>query len=452
MIGEHTRDDLDAFGLLEARDDPAFRFGDTDASPAVAGGTFSAAMSQLPTAQVQLRSDLARGLLIDYLAPAHLRDGGAERFIGDVLSATPDGDRIDVELTNMPELEESTTGAMATRGVPHHEVVYILTRTAGLHDGQLNIYGLDKLPHELFEVVVPVEGIVVGEPTTIGGCRLLPSDAVSERLREFTENEHLLGPFARAPCAAIALASGTRLLDAENAALTRIDHALAWIAVSLRYGLSHWPDGRGVRFARTAFNALPDRVDVAWVRGLATARQLIHDTGPTAHRPQLDLDSDHLPGDPPARWSLQDRQAAAALRRAAGATDPVQAVTALWDAIEFYVASTPTHVLFSNAQLKVLREAVPGDLPAALRARAIEAINRLSQPALLTRLRAAIEADGVPTADDEWELLQRLRRSRNALVHGAGAQAAGSTREIARATAFVARLLVHRAHGASEHD
>jgi hypothetical protein len=273
---------------------------------------------------------------------------------------------------------------------------------------------------------------------------------ITERLAELTEDEPLLGPFTRAPCAAVALASGSRLLDAEAAALTRIDHALAWIAVSLRYALSHWPDGRPVRFARTAFHALPGRVDKAWVRGLATARQLVHDTGPTGHRPQLDLERDHLVGEPPARWSLQDRQAAAALRRAAAATDPIQAVTALWDAIEFYVAGTAAPELFSAAHLKALRKAVPKDLPAPLRARAIEAINRLNQPALLTRLRAAVEADGVPTADDEWDLLRDLRRSRNALVHGAGAQAAASRREIARATAFVARLLVHRAHRAAE--
>jgi hypothetical protein len=450
MSSEREVDDLDAFGLLAGRAAPPTRFGASDAGPAMDRGTFNEALSKLPKARMRLRSDLARGLLIDYLAPVQVGYGQAKQFVGDVLTATPDADRIELDLATMPELEESTTGAMATWDVTHHEMVYILARTAGLDDEQVNIYGLDALPHELFEIVVPVDGISVAEPTTIGGCRLVPASVITARLAELTEDEPLLGPFARASCAAIALASGSRLLDAEAAALTRIDHALAWIAVSLRYGLTHWPDGRPVRFARTAFHALPVRVDKAWVRGLGTARQLVHDTGPTAHRPQLDLDRDHLVGEPPALWSLQDRQAAAALRRAAAATDPIQAVTALWDAIEFYVAGTAAPELFSAAQLKALRKAVPDDLPAPLRARAIEAINRLNQPALLTRLRAAVEDDGVPTADDEWDLLRDLRRSRNALVHGAGAQAAASSREIARAAAFVARLLVHRAHRASE--
>lgn len=56
----------------------------------------------------------------------------------------------------------------------------------------------------------------------------------------------------------------------------------------------------------------------------------------------------------------------------------------------------------------------------------------------------------MPSADDEWTLLQQLRRSRNALVHGAGAHAALSSRDIVRAVAFVARLLVYRAYRVSE--
>ena len=441
--------DLDALGLLAAADAHDVRFGMTNVGSAMSGGTFSEAVSKLPKAWLRLRSRLARGLLIDYLAPVSARYGVAKQFVGDVVTARPEGDLVHVDLSSMPELEESMTGALATWGVPHYEVMHVLTRSAGLTDDQLNIEGLDTLPHELLEVVVPVDGISLTDAMTIGGCRLMPSGVITQRLRDLTQDDDLTGAFERAPCAAVALVSGARMLDAEAAGLAQIDHALAWIAVSLRYGLTHWPHGSPQRFERAAFQAVPQRIDLVWLRALSTGRQMIRETGPAGSRPRLDLQAGHLLGEPPTGLSVQDRQAVEALRRAGAASDPIQAITAFWDAIEFYVAGTPGPALFSDAQLKALRKAVPRDLPPPLRARAIESINRLNQPALLARLRAAVEADGVPSADDEWELLQRLRRSRNALVHGAGTHAASSPRDIARAVAFVARLLVYRAHHVS---
>jgi len=441
---------FDELGLLGNSHLADVRFGAVDVRPAVSGGTFSEAMSKLPRAEIRLRERLARGLLIDYLAPVSARFGQSKQFVGDVLSAVPEQDVVQVGLSSMPELEESTIGFLATWGVPHYEVVHVLTRTAGLTEQQLRIQDLDALPMELFEVVVPVDGLSVDEPTMVGACRLMPFAAISDELRELAEDEDMIGTFERAPCVAVALASGARMLDAESAGLTEIDYVLAWIAVGLRYGLTHWPDGTPRRFDRSSFRALPQRGDLVWLRGLINGRQWIRSTGPTSSRPRLDLDLQHLGGDPPRGLSVQERQAIESLRRAAAASDPIQAITALWDAIEFYVAGTSGARHFSDGDLKALRRAVPKDLPPPLRSRAIESINRLNQLPLLSRLRAAVEADGVPSDDEEWEMLQRLRRSRNALVHGAGAESASSEREILRAIAFVARLLVFRAHRISE--
>src|SRR5581483_9991167 len=151
-------------------------------------------------------------------------------------------------------------------------------------------------------------------------------------------------------------------------------------------------------------------------------------------------------------FSLQDDQSVQALRRAAVTDDPVQAVTAVWDAIEFYVAGTAGPRTFDEDTIKSLRKTVPRDLPPPLRGRVLNAINRLNQAPLLTRLRAAMTEDGVPSAAEEWKLLQRLRRSRNAIVHGAGYEAAADARDLARAQAFVARLLIYRAHRLAEGD
>lgn len=449
MTVDHNPEEFDELGVLGNSHLADVRFGAVDVRPAMSGGTFSEAMSKLPRAEVRLRERLARGLLIDYLAPVSARFGESKHFVGDVLSAVPDQNVIEIGLSSMPELEESTIGVLATWGVPHYEVLHVLTRTAGLTEQQLKIQDLETLPMELFEVVVPVDGLSVDEPTTVGPCRVMPFAAIADELCEMTDDEEMIGSFERAPCVAIALASGARMLDAESAGLTEIDHVLAWIAVGLRYGLTHWPDGTARRFDRTSFRALPQRRDLVWLRGLINGRQWIRSTGPTASRPRLDVRLQHL-GEPPQGLSVQDRQAIESLRRAAAASNPIQAITALWDAIEFYVAGTSGPRPFADAELNALREAVPKDLPPALRSRAVDSINRLNQLPLLSRLRAAVDADGVPTDDDEWSLLQRLRRSRNALVHGAGVESVSSQREILRGVAFVARLLVFRAHRVSE--
>src|SRR5438105_230214 len=54
----------------------------------------------------------------------------------------------------------------------------------------------------------------------------------------------------------------------------------------------------------------------------------------------------------PPDLSLQDRQALLALRRAVTEDDPLGRVSAIWDAIEFYVAGTAVPALFTRDELK----------------------------------------------------------------------------------------------------
>lgn len=445
---EIDQGDFDELGLLANRHDAEVLFGAVNVRPAMTGGTFHEAMSELPQASIRFDAQLARGLLIDYLAPVMAAYGSPPRprFFGDVLSAVPAGDAIDLDLSSMPELQESMIGALMTSNVPHYEVMHVLTRSAGLTEGQINIEGLDKLPLEVFEIAAPVDGLSIETPATVGTVRLVPFDTVAVALRTLNDDPEMIGPFERAGCVALSTASASRMLDAEAIGLSEIDHALSWLAVGFRYGLSHWPDGQPRQFNRGAFRALPERADRVWLRGVMSGRQMLRSPSNVPTRPELDLSLLHLDVEPPSGLSVQDRQAIEALRRAAGATDPIQAITALWDAIEFYVAGTTGHKTFSELELKDLRKAVPKSLAAPLRARAIESIGRLNQLPLLSRLRAAVDEDAVPTDDDEWAMLQRLRRSRNALVHGAGAESISPPREILRAIAFVARLLVYRAH------
>jgi hypothetical protein len=441
---------LDRLGLLAARDAASVSIGGTDVRPVMFGANLHEAMSQLPRADLKLREPLARGMLIDYLAPVAFQVPSARRagprFVGDVIWARPDGEDIAVELSGMPQLTESQVGLFATWNVPHQEHVYALMRAAGLTDDQLNIEGLDTLPREVFEVIVPIGGLVVQERTELAEVTLIAPASVIGALKELTDDADLIEPFERADCVAICDVCAALMFDAEQQAIANVDSALEWLAVTLRYGAAHWPGGRPRRFERAEFRALPQRGELTWVRGVVNARQWIRGTGPVSVTPRLDLRPRHLDLQPPASFSVQDHQAVQALRRVSSTTDPIQAVTAIWDAIEFYVAGISGPQLFDDRTLKKLRKAIPKDLPAPLRGRAIDAINRLNQMPLLTRLRAAAEEEGVPTNDDEWGVLQRLRRSRNALVHGASANAGASASDLQRAQSLVARLLVYRAH------
>jgi hypothetical protein len=188
---DHNPEEFDELGVLGNSHLADVRFGAVDVRPAMSGGTFSEAMSKLPRAEVRLRERLARGLLIDYLAPVSARFGESKHFVGDVLSAVPDQNVIEIGLSSMPELEESTIGVLATWGVPHYEVLHVLTRTAGLTEQQLKIQHLETLPMELFEVVVPVDGLSVDEPTTVGPCRVMPFAAIADELCEMTDDEEM---------------------------------------------------------------------------------------------------------------------------------------------------------------------------------------------------------------------------------------------------------------------
>lgn len=447
---DRDADDLDRLGLLRARDRTDLRVGDTDVRPLLRTATLHEAMSELPRAHIELRESLVRGSLVDYLAPVTFSVPGSRRegprFVGDVTVAAPQGDRISVDVASMPELTETEVGLFATWNVPTIEHIHAVARAVGLPDENINIEGLDTLPAEVFEVVVPVEGVVVDGRTELGEIWLDRPESVARALDGPGADAAFTDPFTRADCVATAHVVANLMFHAEEDATAMVDAALGWLSVALRYGMSHWPDGTAHRFDRAEFRAVPRRQEVAWVRGLVNGRHWIRGTGRVAVNPTFALQARHVDLKSPQTFSLQDDQAVQALRRAAATDDPVQAVTAVWDAIEFYVAGTAGPRSFDEDTLKALRKTVPKDLPPPLRGRVIDAIDRLNQAPLLTRLRVAMTEDGVPSADDEWKLLQRLRRSRNAIVHGAGGEAAADARDLARAQAFVARLLIYRAH------
>ncbi len=449
-VGGPGGEDLDALGLLALGSGAQTRFGDVEVTAALRGLKARSALNDLPSAELGLELELLGGRPPDYFAPVEIaRVAPGQKhllFTGSVLSAQPAAGRVELSLASMPEMNERAMPSFVAWMVSAPEITHGMLRSAGMQESQLNIEGLDELPFESFEVIVPVQGLQVPERAALDDVYFLPAGAARAAVARLGVAEPLAGSFTGADCHAVTFVTATRMFDAEVAGLSRIDVALSWLSVQARYGLALWPDASARSYSRAVSRSSVRRGDLVWVRGLASARQWMRSPMFIAQAQSFDLQSGHPLGAGQLRLlSLQERQAALALRRAGSGWEPLQAITALWEAVEFYVAKVELPELFSPAQLRMLRKAVPKDLPQPLRARAIKAINRLNEPALMSRLRAASERDGVLLSKAEWELLSRLRRARNEAVHGTS-RTTVTEWQIDLGVSIVARLLLHRAY------
>jgi hypothetical protein len=137
------------------------------------------------------------------------------------------------------------------------------------------------------------------------------------------------------------------------------------------------------------------------------------------------------------------REAFLAWRRAAEESDPLAAVVAMWECLEFYVSGVSVDQLFTKPERRaVLKRATEG-LEGVQLERTREVVGRLNEAPLLVRLRAALEQDGVPCTVGEFKLLRELRQLRNDFVHGESRNLP-SEADLRYAKAIVNRMLVHR--------
>lgn len=440
--------DLDALGLLANRRRFSVRFGEVEAGPALRGANMSSAMNQMPNAEVTI--DLARlGAPVDYLSGMSIAalegDRAFPRFVGSVVSAEPkrDGtDEVAVEAVGAAALSERQIMGMAVRGVPPFELVYVVARSAGLREEQLNIDGVARLPRESFEVLAPVDNVVVDHATEFAGVRFLPRDACARALAALEVDNDLRDAYA-APAYALALVTASRCLDAEERGLALIDLAVAWLIVRLRYGLAVLPDGQPLPFQRNESLASPARRDIVFVRGLATTRQWLRRPRTIAAPRSVDLTPSNPRLDPNlSRLSLQERQAMLALARAAHEVDPIGRVQALFEAIEFYVGDIKVDKLFSKCDRKGILRALPR-LMAEQSRRIEQLVGDLNNAPLRTRLMRALDIDGVLVTAPEIELLWRLRDLRNDVVHGRRSDLP-VTEDVEYGVSIVSRMLVYR--------
>jgi hypothetical protein len=242
-------------------------------------------------------------------------------------------------------------------------------RAAGSAPQDTRIDGLDTLPFEPMWVLAPIGGVRAVRPARVGVVQFVDGETGREMLRRFRPplEPRFSDPLKDAAAFARVPVAQRLLYDAEEEGLAIIDAAAAWLTMRLRYTWSHLPDGRLQHYQRAATPAAAQRLDGVgvlavqgdrrWWRGTTVERA----SGEAPLRPGAPWTETTLPAD----LAPGDRQALLALQRAATAGDAVQRVTALWEAIEFYVGRRGPEKPFRRDEVTAIVERARAGLPDA---------------------------------------------------------------------------------------
>jgi hypothetical protein len=425
-------------------------FAAVDVGAAVRDLTARTSIEDLPSAEFVLDVDaLPNGAVVDYLAEVRItavwQGNESPLFTGAVVAATPRETGIYVQCRGATALTEELFPPFASSNLSAADIIHLVTRSAGFPDKRLRIEGLDELPREPFEVAVPLRGVSSPTAIRIGGVKLV-GRIEAEALLYGLLASRLRARFLDAKTWAVACISASTAYHAEEAGLAEIEVALAWLAARARYGLIALPGAELLSFRRADAQARPSRDEIVFARGLRTQRRWLRSLAPAAHEGGLSLDDPKLLSpELTSGLTLQDRQALLASRRATTDPDPLGAVGALWDAIEFYATGTTVPPLFTPADLESIRDSLPGSFSTEQRNRILDAVAGLNSPPLMTRLRAALKHDAVPTNEGEIVLLRRLRKLRNDAAHGRGV-GVPATEDVQHAVGVLSRMLAYRVH------
>jgi hypothetical protein len=423
-------------------------FGDVEVGGAVSNVKTRSAVNDLASAEFVLDLALAPDAAVDFFAEVRIvaEYGGTPYplFTGNVVDAEVDEKVVRVRCGAGIALQERLMPPLASADVRGVDMLYTILRSVGFTEERMRLDGLDELPVEPFELTAPIDRATAPAENAIGHVQLLAPGEVEGVLDSIDVSEDLRSRFLGASLYARAFEVGARSFDVEQRALREIDAVLAWLAVRVRYGLARLPAGDVVGFRRSQAQALPARRDVVLLRGLDTGRRWVRVLGASSQSTELPLNNSacFVPR-LPVTLTAQERQALLACRRAAEENDPLGCVTAVWDAIEFYVGDMRLPDLFTKTELKAIKNALPTGLTESQLNRLEVRLAELNAPPLLARLSAVLADDQVPISGDEMNLLRRLRRLRNAAVHGHGGELPRPS-ELERAISIVSRMLVFR--------
>ena len=431
-------------------------FGEVEVTPAVSEGRGRQGLDDIPEAEMKLDPRLVGSAQVDFwdLVSQESKAAGQREanFSGVVQRATVEAEKVALHCEGAAELTEHMTGGMVAAAFEPAELMEAMIAQSGF-EGELILSETPRQrPAEDFEVIVPVRGLAIEDPLSIGAVRFISKAAGIERISELAievdsgTGADLQAEFRLASSYACARIHTSKPHVAEDDGLAQIEVALSWLITRARYGLATLPSGRPQDFSRQQALRSPEVGPVVLVHGLSSDRQWLR--WPEGERTPMERTlrpgSTQLEPQLPIELPLKDSQALLALRLAAVQTDPYSQVQAIWQAIESYSAKTKVRTLFSADQLEAIRDRMPKDLD-PIRADALDrAIAGLNDPPLRTRMTQRLKRDGVPVSDSELVLLKRLRDIRNDVVHGRTPRKVPTREEINQGIGIVARMLVYR--------
>ena len=426
------------------------RFGESEISDSrITGNVSSEADKIYLTAELVLPDELLTAASPDYQAEVEISAStGTDRhvlFTGYVDRVIPEEGSTRICLvTRSRFMNEVSLGGFGYRNVHAGEIAWTIAQSVGFPPEKITIQDWTPGPTELFEVATTVDGIFVDRPIALGKVTLFPNGTASH-LADGMGPDELRERYAGGSAWALVFPTAQTLLEAEAEGLKQINLALAWLAARTRYSSVALPGGRPHAFRRHWTLSRVSLRDVVVVRGLSTSRKWLRALRGIPSKPELtiedidDLESPLLPGEAP----VQVAEAISAWWRAAEVSNPLEAVVALWEAIEFYASGTKVEKLFTKSEVRIIREASAEGLSDRKKQRLKEVLDMLNQAPLMIRLREALEDDGVPYTDEELNLLQKVRKRRNDLVHGRSREAPAEN-DLRYAVAIVNRMLVYR--------
>ena len=388
----------------------------------VSGLRMTSSISDLSNATMV--AQISRTATPDWSRPLTVDIDGNLVHTGSVISAIPSADGVTVDTTTGVEMTEVLMPMMAAEDFPAQDVVYDAARGAGFKRERMEIHGLDDLPIEPMEVVVPLKDVRVTRPTALGRVTLLPTDIGRQALAQFrSPPEAASQAWGDSEAFALMICNSSLLTEATVEALELLDAVLSLLIVRARFGHARLPDGTLTTYTRTASRSLPRREGPISVRGLLSGKRWLKDPETITKREPLDLEAGDLrwPGTP-TEWSSSERLSWLAACRAASATDPIEKATAISEAWEFYCADVVPQPIFTEDERDRLRRELPDWLSEAQRHRAAGVLDTMlnSRP-LWHRVTIAFERDGVLVTKDEWRTLRKVRNLRNRAVHGSEA-------------------------------
>jgi hypothetical protein len=438
-----------SLGMSRSPNGIAVRFGDTEIVGAGVEGKVRNVINDAAYAQVVIPNELLANADPDYLAAVEVfAVHGTRRttlFTGFVDRVLPEGDKTRMDLvTQTQSMKETATGGLGLRQVDAREMMWALSVLGGYAEDKVEVEGWEPGPLEVFEVATAVDGILADVPATFGSVTLHPEGPVAT-LADGLGPEELRERYTGAPAWALVLKTARTLYEAEAAGIRDIDLALAWLTAKAQYSGVSLP-GRPPRgFRREWTSSRVSRRNVVVARGTATGRQWLRAIETITARPQLalgDMEDLSIPA-LPAELPVQVSEAISAWRRAAEERDPLSAVIALWESVEFYASGATARKIFEKPALKTVRENATAGLEGEQLKRVQDVLARLNEPPLMVRLKAALEEDGVPHKEEELSVLQKVRRARNDLVHGRSREPP-SEADLKYAVAVVNRMLLYR--------